>query len=282
MKKGLSYIVAFLLIWSGISIFLSAYGDSAYTYEISGYGIVELFSLVYVYSFYSRQEKIKIISIIGCIVGYLITFLSVGNVLNYYSAATYQFGLGFYLYAISSFLFILSLFIKEKKEVSKEEKQILEQTKNKKYILSIYMYGIKNRPELANNKCSLSYNDDKTILNIRIVNKDKLEIIDIPFNFITNINVKPSMTMATTSYSLQEDSDALALISAYMFGAAGGIVNQLIDNSVPTINTKYSTVFITEINYLLNNENEKIVIQTNYPPKDFFEELKDKYEEKQI
>ena len=132
------------------------------------------------------------------------------------------------------------------------------------------------------NKCSLSYNDDNTVLNVRIVNKDSLEEIDIPFDSINNIHVKPSLTMIKTTYSPQEDAYAISLIGAYMFGPVGSMVGQLMDNSSSSVSTKYSSVFVTEINYVKNNENEKIVVQTNYPPREFFIELKEKYEEEQI
>ena len=282
MKKILSFFVAGLVTFSGISPFLSLNGQYINTYEVAGYVIVELFSLVYLYSYYSKQKNIKLISIAGILCGYITTLFIVSNTFNKYAGAPFKLNIGFYLYIASFILLLISLLIPTKKIISEEEKKIMEETKNKKYILPIYMYGIKNRPELANNRCSLSYNDDKNIINVRIVNKENLEAIDIPFEFIVSINVKPSLTMVTTNYSLQEDSTALGMIAAYMFGSAGSLVGQLMDNASSTVNTKYSTVFITEINYLKNNEKEKIVIQTNYPPKEFFDELKDKYFEQNI
>ena len=282
MKKIAGIIYAGLITVCGILPFLSLGSESIQTYETAGYVMVELASLVYAYSFYSKQKTIKTASVAGVLCGYLLTLFLVSNTFKKYPGVPFKLEIGCYVYIGSIIVFLISLFISEKKVVSEEEKKIMGELSNKKYLLPIYVYGVKNRPELANNRCSLSYNDDLTVLNARIVNKENLEVFDIPFDTITNIHVRPSMTRVTTTYSPQEDSAALGMIAAYMFGPTGTLVGQLLDSQSSTVNVKYSTVFLTEINYVANNENEKIVVQTDYPPREFFEELKDKYEEENI
>ena len=279
MKKILGFISIGLVLLASALPFMSGGAQTVTALDVKGFSLILIFTAVYIASFYAKAIWLRIVGIIGNIFSYALLYTTVFNVINKYQDISFTLNIGFYLLLSSAITSVLSLLIADKKVIDKEEEQLKENTKNKKYILPIYMYGVKNRPELGNNKSSITYNDDLQTLKVGIFNKEKIEEINIPFENITSISTRPSMTKATTTYSPKEDEMALVALGAFLFGPFGSMAGQIISDGSSTISTKYSTVFITEINYTKNNENEKIVIQTNYPPREFFEELKEKYNE---
>ena len=266
------FVVAmmFCLILTGFVV----EGKNVLISKVPGFYFVDLFSIVYLFSLYMKNKTPYYISIIGIYLSYTYSIYQIYLLLT--SKYSVLISIGFFIYVLAFLLFNISLKIKEKKEILNP---IVDKKEQKKCLICSYLYGIKNKPELANSQCAILYSEDFKTLLIKVVNQEKIEEYNIELNKIKSITCKASMTRQTATYDPQEDRLEFAALSAYLFGAFGGLVTEAISNGPSTVTTKYNTVFLTEILYDLNNEENKIVIQTNKQPTDFFDETKDLYKE---
>ncbi len=242
--------------------------------NVPGFYIVDFFAVVYLFSFYMKKKTLYYVSIVSIYLSYAYTIYRIYFLLA--SQYNVTLSIGFFIYVLAFIFFNISLKIKDKKE---ETNTLVDPKEQKKCLICSYLYGIKNKPELANGQCAILYSEDFNNLQIKIANKEKVEELNIELNKIKSITCKPSMTRQTATYDPQEDSMAFAALSAYLFGSFGGLVTEAISHGPSTVTTKYSTIFLTEIVYDLDGEENKIVVQTLKQPTTFFEETKDLYKE---
>lgn len=290
LKSILAYVSLAVLFYSGFceAIILNNY--SMDIFEIKGFSIILLGTIIYAYGLKTEKKLIYIASHIITIIVYIYSIyliLSTANTLNSYvemdDIGIFFAGLGngTYIYILSAILFFISIFLPDynknttNKTINNKEltnKLGLEQNNNiqeDNYIFCKYIYGCK---ELNGYKDgALRINNDNSLSIILLTENNTIQEKKIDYNEIKNINIKNSVVIAENQPKTNDNTFAnTVLASAIIGGAAAPLAANFLSNQISEY-SKISERIIYEIIIELNNG--LIMIQTKINPQRFISKI---------
>lgn len=283
-----------LFIYCGLETFVSIYNNGELfmkmnMFEVKGYYIVMLGLIINLYALYTKKKNIFYISSIMTIAGFLYTFYTVRNLnsvldgLNVPLSIQIKYEIGYYLYIIDfSFVIvnmILSfLFITDSKLETKLQNDKLEYNKDGvNYILTNYIFGIKNAPNLYNKLAVLASKENSKCLNI-LISDENAPKISIEDKDIKNITIKTTTIISNKEHGIKNDDLANFSLLYSMFGVWGLAINELkFKDKVKTYtDLNYTKVYEIKVNINSGQEFEALMFHSKNNPTDFFKDFQDK------
>ena len=247
------------------------------TYEIKGFKIVLVGMMFYLHAFYTKKKWSLLLANIACVFGYAYTIYSLitsfSNIDNA-SAELLKFDLGAYMYLLSFCFFIISDISSIKRILFSNKKEMNDNTylisNHLHYLLANYVYGLEKSGDLYNKLTILSFSEEATQLQIDIESSQFGSII-IPINSITNMSAKNTLVVKEVSPPIENNEMANSLLLTALFGTWGPMISEskLLKDIGDYNKTKMENIFELEINYIVDNQNKKLLFQTKQNPQKF-------------
>lgn len=225
------------------------------------------------------------IMILLALLTYVWTYYLVQQMIKYVTDVNIIIEPFFYIYLSSSIFLIISLFVNEKNQVNKEISSslkssniVMDNNLNKdNFIFASFVFGLKGIP--YNTETLLVNNITDNSLDLIYLINNNNQTIKVPINNIKNISYKTSMRMQNTPKKVEENETKSMLLSAVVFG--GNPMLQFVGNSA--FNTLFDGLNYNKINLntyyeitveiFINNEEIKIVLDTNVNPDMFIRQV---------
>lgn len=284
-KKTIGIIFAITLFISGFLDFIQADQEIISTSEVVGFYIVYLGTICYLYAIFTKKKIVNVLASILITGGFLYTGLMTFKTLTEFSGHI-KLGEGVFLYFLAAIFFFISLFMKEqdiKKKTSKEEQKLTENVNNldkeTKYIIATYIYGIKEKKELANHQCILIHNDNT--LELVISTKENVYKTNMKYSEILKIKVRKRIIVTQAQNETKEDHSIENQMLATAF-VGGPLAFLITDNSLLNeinFNSKTECKELYECEIIKKENSKSIMLTLKKDPKPFFEPLKNIYEE---
>ena len=220
------------------------------------------------------------------ILTYIWTYLIIRQMIKQFNDVNINIEPLFYVYLSSSIFLVISLFLNEKN--NKEKNINLENTNSNikntlskdNFLFANFILGIKEIP-LMQEILLVNNVQDNSLDLIYMINNNR-QTMKISINCIKNISFKTSMKMKNMTKKVESNETRNMLLSAVMFG--GNPLLQLIGNSAfnslfEGISNNYDKVNFSayfEINIIafVNDQEIKLLMNTNSNPKAFIDYLK--------
>jgi len=290
LKQILSYISIAILTYSGICEAYILNHDTIDIFQVKGFSIILMGSIMYSYGLNTKKKLISIISYIITIIVYIYSInliLTLANTVNSYvemddmSIFLAKIGNGTYIYILSAILFLINIFIPSSKEntlnnsnqTELTEKLGIEENKtiqDDNYIFCKYIYGFKELKSYTDG--AIKINNDNSISIIVIGENNQTQEKKIYYNEIKNINIKSSVVITENSPKTNDNTLANTLLASAIIGgtmaplAANFLSNQM--NEYSKISEKVIYEIIIEINTGL------VMIQTKLNPQKFISKIR--------
>ena len=220
------------------------------------------------------------------ILTYIWTYLIIRQMIKQFNDVNINIEPLFYVYLSSSIFLVISLFLNEKN--NKEKNINLENTSSNikntlskdNFLFANFILGIKEIP-LMQEILLVNNIQDNSLDLIYMINNNR-QTMKISINCIKNISFKTSMKMQNMPKKVESNETRNMLLSAVMFG--GNPLLQLIGNSAfnslfEGISNNYDKVnfsayFEINITAFVNDQEIKLLMNTNSNPKAFIDYLK--------
>ena len=220
------------------------------------------------------------------ILTYIWTYLIIRQMIKQFNDVNINIEPLFYVYLSSSVFLVISLFLNEKN--NKEKNINLENTNSNikntlskdNFLFANFILGIKEIP-LMQEILLVNNIQDNSLDLIYMINNNR-QTMKISINCIKNISFKTSMKMQNMTKKVESNETRSMLLSAVMFG--GNPLLQLIGNSAfnslfEGISNNYDKVnfsayFEINITAFVNDQEIKLLMNTNSNPKAFIDYLK--------
>lgn len=220
------------------------------------------------------------------ILTYIWTYLIIRQMIKQFNDVNINIEPLFYVYLSSSIFLVISLFLNEKN--NKEKNINLENTNSNikntlskdNFLFANFILGIKEIP-LMQEILLVNNVQDNSLDLIYMINNNR-QTMKISINCIKNISFKTSMKMQNMTKKVESNETRNMLLSAVMFG--GNPLLQLIGNSAfnslfEGISNNYDKVnfsayFEINITAFVNDQEIKLLMNTNSNPKAFIDYLK--------
>lgn len=220
------------------------------------------------------------------ILTYIWTYLIIRQMIKQFNDVNINIEPLFYVYLSSSIFLVISLFLNEKnnKEKNINLENINSNIKNTlskdNFLFANFILGIKEIP-LMQEILLVNNVQDNSLDLIYMINNNR-QTMKISINCIKNISFKTSMKMQNMTKKVESNETRNMLLSAVMFG--GNPLLQLIGNSAfnslfEGISNNYDKVnfsayFEINITAFVNDQEIKLLMNTNSNPKAFIAYLK--------
>ncbi len=302
MKSKSKYFKLLFIVIAVILIIISLTGNiittnegslSIFTFESFYVNVVAI--IVAIYS--TIRNKNANISIIISLFTYLWTYYLVNQMVTYLTEFKFVFQPNLYIYYSSALFLIISLFFNIKNiESSEPQNKSLTNSSNinsepltydgnidkNNFLFTNLILGFKGIPYyttilLVNNI------PDKTVDLIYTVSNNK-QIKKIPLDAIRNITYRDKVKVSNSMKKVEENETKSALLSAVVFG--GNPLMQLAGNSgfntlFNTLSNNYDKVnynveYEIKIEYIIDNELQKVVVDSENNPELFINQILNK------
>lgn len=293
MKSNLKIIISLIsiaiLLYSGFNEAYLVNNYSLNLFEIKGYSIILLGTILYIYGLKINKKLIYIISYIATVIVYIYSInliVSTANDVDSYidiadSGIFFsQIGIGTYTCIVSLILHIISIFLPDKSKTQNIDtnedliKSIGFGEKNNiskdDYILCKYLYGCKNLNSYSNG--ALKINNDNSISIIVISEQNATQESKIKYSEIKNINIKNNVILTESKPETSDNSMANTILASAIIG---GPIAPMAANSLSNQITEYSKIKTNMVyDVIIEYPEGTILIQTKTNPQEIVSKIK--------
>ena len=293
MKSNLKLIISIIsiaiLIYSGFNEAYCVNNFSLNLFEIKGYSIILLGTILYIYGLKTNKNIIYIMSYIVTVIVYVYSInliVSTANDVDSYidiadSGIFFsQIGIGTYMCIASLILHIISIFLPDKSktqniDTNEDLKKSIgfEENNNistNEYILCKYIYGCKNLSSYSDG--ALKINTDNSISIIVITEQNITQESKIKYNDIKNINIKNNVIITESKPETSDNSMANTILASAIIG---GPIAPMAANSLSNQITEYSKIKTNMVyDIIIEYPEGTILIQTKTNPQEIVSKIK--------
>lgn len=286
IKKWIVLLYLGLLLYSGFMDFfvVPEANVSLMVYSVKGFKIVLLAGVFYAYSFFTNKKSITALSLGATVVGYIFTIVALINAKVSLSMCSS----GAYVYFASFILCIISLLIPSDTSLSSEVSKIAEsipQTEEIKnidgdYFICNYMSGVKGVKNIYKSISVFILKNNTNALEINIKAPEEIKIV-IDDSNISKINLSKEMRVSVSDIQKEDNTVETQYLASVLVGSFGPIVGEKLakDRGVST-KANFDSYYKIEIFYKVNEEENRLVFQTEVNPKSFFKKYENIIETK--